>query len=519
MKNSKLLAFISVMVTLFFVFTACGGNSPGGRPGGGSSTTNPNGPPNGGSVENGGGTGNGETPTPTTVTPRFITNNFGQDSSRELLVQWHNDTNVAKQALQIVEESGDFENAREIIVTGVTWNPTRTPANQDVGNYLPRNIFRAEVKDLTPGTQYKYRVGNEAAWSDIFYHLTSGGSNANFSFTVAADTQSSDAAGMRVTFRAANAFDEDNRFFLIAGDIVNYPQLNPQEFPNFTAAANEFNIRRPIATTQGNHDTYINSHPTNQDHYMFGSAEVFNSFTVFPENGWNQGAFHGRHRSKSYYFYYNNVLIVMLNTMATQNATGPSEPNHTAQVTWLRQVLQNDLDNNLSRFRIIVTHIPIYGGREDGRWASLEAGVRNAYGKLATDFDVDIFFSGHDHVYVRSQPLNFTVASPALNMSNFSADPNGTIFSIPGGTGTRLDRFRNPVTWGLQFFSVRHALCDGGCGVSHSTDRLPALPGNLCIAPGVFVNIQVTDERMIVTAMRSSNPPVELDRYEITPKR
>jgi hypothetical protein len=145
--------------------------------------------------------------------------------------------------------------------------------------------------------------------------------------------------------------------------------------------------------------------------------------------------------------------------------------------------------------------------------------VRNAYGKLATDFDVDIFFSGHDHVYVRSNPLKFSTANPTQNMSNFPTDPKRTIFSISGGTGIRIDRCRNPVAWGLQFFSVRHALCDGGCGVSHSTDRLPALPGNLCIAPGVFVNIKVTDAKLIVTAMRSSNPPVELDRYEITPKR
>jgi predicted phosphodiesterase len=480
MRKIKLWALVSVMMALFIVFSACDGDNNG----------------------NGNG-GKNEPPDVTTVAPRFITNNFGQDSSGELLVQWHNDTNISRQALQIVEESGSFDSAavRSITVTGVTWNPTRTPANQDVGNYPARNIFRAEVKDLTPGTQYKYRVGNEGAWSDTFYHLTSGGgANTNFSFTVGADTQSVDFTGMTRTFRAANEFDEDNRFFLIAGDIVNYPQENPNEFVNFTNAANEFNVRTPIVTTQGNHDTYINSGTGNRDHYQFGSAEVFNSFITFPDNGWDQGAFHGPHRSKSYYFYYNNVLIVMLNTMATQNATGPSEPNHTAQANWLREILEYDRTNNLSRYRIIVTHFPVFSGRENERW--LTPGVRRAYAKIATDFDVDIFFSGHDHVYVRSNPIKFSVENPQLTAANFPETQGGTIFTIPAGTGTRLDDWRVPaanLAFHEHIYPFRHA--------------------GTAINPGVFVNIKVTDAKMIVTAMTSANPPVELDRYEITPKR
>ncbi|MCL2765439.1 MAG: metallophosphoesterase family protein [Treponema sp.] len=374
-----------------------------------------------------------------------ITNNFGQDSSRELLVQWHKATNVSTQILQIVPEEGSFDDAKSITVTGVRWNPTRNPPAQSVGSYTPRNIFKAHVTDLNPGTRYKYRVGNAGDWSETFYHLTSGGANTNFSFTVVADPQDNVFDGMRVTLRAANEFDANNRFFLIAGDISDYPQENTLEFINYTKAANEFNVRRPIAATQGNHDTYINSNPENRDHYMFGSAEVFNSFVTFPENGWNQGSHHGPHRSKSYYFYYNNVLVIMLNTFATQNPTGPSEPNHTAQANWLRQILQHDRDNKLSKYTIVVTHIPFFAGRGSSNnnepW--LVAPTREAYGKILTDFDVDILFSGHDHVYARSNPIKIGT-NPDLTNINFNPTANGTIFTIASSTGPKIYTFRNP---------------------------------------------------------------------------
>jgi hypothetical protein len=230
---------------------------------------------------------------------------------------------------------------------------------------------------------------------------------------------------------------------------------------------------------------------------MFGSAEVYNSFTVFPDNGWSQPgtAFHGPHRSKSYYFYYNRVLIVMLNTMATQNATGTAEPVHTAQATWLTKVLQDDKNGDLSNFRIIVTHIPVFSGRNNERWLTLA--VRRAYAKIATDHDVDIFFSGHDHVYVRSNPIKFSAQNPALNLNNFPTDPSGTIFTIPAGTGARLDEFRARDAFHLGIYEVKIALPN--------------------TSPGVFVNIKVTDDQLNVTAMRTGGEA--LDTYVIQAKR
>jgi len=435
--------------------------------------------------------------------PDNITNNFAEDSSTAFIVQWHNDVKVAAQALQIAEENESFEslNTKIIVTKGILWNPTRTPENRDVGNYAPRNIFRAEVTGLNPGTLYKYRIGGPKGWSETFYHLTSGGTNNDFSFTVAADSQDNMFNQMRATLKAANDFDEDNRFFLIAGDISDYPQHDINEFPNYTKVANEFNVRRPIAATQGNHDTYLNSNPNNRDEYMFGSAEVFNSFITFPENGWDQEEEHGPHRSKSYYFYYNNVLIIMLNTMATQYMTGTREPEHASQAEWLREVLQKDKDEMLSKYIIVVTHIPFFAGRgssgNNEPW--LVAPARAAYGKIISDFDVDIVFFGHDHVYARSNAIKIGT-NTALTDINFNTVANGTIFSIAGSIGPKIYAFRNPDGTTNQFIPRSYPV---------RTDQQ---------APGVFVNVKVTDEKLTVTAIRvgSSTP---IDTYDVIAKR
>ena len=439
----------------------------------------------------------------TGLVPYFITNMFAQDSSTGLLVQWHNEISVDTQTLQIVAASGSFNNAREITVTGETWNPTRT-AGTDVGNYAPRNIFRTEVSGLSPAALYKYRVGDTGSWSKTFTHLTAGGSNTDFSFTVITDPQNATFDDMLATMNAANDFDEDNRFFINCGDIVNDIGVQPGEIYNYTNSANEINIHKPIAMTQGNHDTYYN---VGGDTYVFGNAEVFNKFAIFPLNGWHStDTYNSPNRSKSYYFYYNKVLVIMLNTMATANPTGTGSPDHSKQTAWLEEILNTDRIQGWSKYKIIATHVSPFGGRSHERW--LQAEVRAAYGPICTKYGVDIFFAGHDHIYGRSNPLIIT-GTDAANTSleevfneNIGADnifgptPGGTIYSIAGSTGPKFYSVED-ATWVSRYFPVNKSQVD--------------------MTPGMYVNVKVTGDRLIVTA-KKTGASGELDRYEVAVK-
>jgi hypothetical protein len=430
---------------------------------------------------------------PTAPKPYYITNNFGEDSSSELLVQWHNDSDVITQTLQIVMGADDFSNAQTITVTG-----TKFEGSTNLGSFEARNVFRAHVTDLSPKTQYKYRVGDKGAWSETYYHLTSSGNTDNFNFTVVSDPQSGAHAEMKATLTAADTFDPDSRFYLIGGDIVDQIGKTPSEIISYTNTAAFFNKYRPIAATQGNHDTYYVIGSNNNDNeYRFGESTVFNAFVTFPDNGWDTHA-DKANRSQSYYFYYNKVLFIILNTMATGNNAGTAEPNHTKQAAWLKQILENDKANNLSRYRIVLTHVSIISARQGdpNRW--LTPGVRSAYGKICTDYNVDIFFAGHDHVYTRSNPIKIGTDTNLANMT-FTATDKGTVFSIVSATGPKFYSFENKVAQISQYFPV--ALEEP--------------------KTGVFINVKVTADKLIVKAMAlpvSGTVLEQLDTYEVTAK-
>jgi predicted phosphodiesterase len=429
--------------------------------------------------------------------PYYITNNYGEDSSTELLVQWHNYID-ATQTLQIVAEPGSFESATAITVTGVPFE-----ASSPVGAYTLRNIFRARITNLSPNTHYKYRVGNAGAWSEEFHHITSSGTNADFSFTVVSDPQSDAHTEMAKTLRAADAFDENHRFYIMGGDVVDEIGRQPREIVSYTNAANEFNIKRPIAATQGNHDTYYVSGA-----YRFGEAEVFNAFVTFPDNGGDTQAEKAK-RSQCYYFYYNKVLIIMLNTMATSVNTA-SNPDYTRQANWLKEVLEKDRAGGLSRYTIVFTHIGPLGGRENHRWPAADS--RKAFFKIYTDYGVDIVFSGHDHVYARSNPIKITVEMTGENddnaskisdftnlenAGNFNAVPGGTVFSVVSATGPKFYQISKSDPWIPKYFPVT---------ADNPKDN----------DPGVFVNVKVTANKLTVTARRSDGK--ELDTYEVAKK-
>jgi acid phosphatase type 7 len=438
---------------------------------------------------------NDTTPIPGLNAPYYITNNLGEDSSSEFYVQWHNDANVNTQKLQVVAATeSDFDNATTIKVTGVSF---QTSGN--VGVFPLRKIFRARVTGLTPNTDYKYRMGDRGAWSDTYNYSTSSGTTDSFNFIVVSDPQSATHAEMTATLRAADDFDPYHKFYLMGGDLVDQIGLRPAEIVSYTNAAKEFNIKKPIAATQGNHDT----HYTDGTAYRFGEAEVFNAFITFPDNGGDTQADKAK-RSQSYYFYYNKVLIIMLNTMATSVGVTSPDPVYTRQVNWLKDVLENDRTKGLSRYKIVLTHVGPLGSRDSNRYPT--SNVRAAFAKIFTDYGVDIVFSGHDHVYARSNPIKITVNlvggtndTDLVNMENagnFNTVAGGTIFSVVSATGPKFYEITKSDTWIPKFFPK-------------ITDEQE---------PGVFVHVSVTEEKLIVTAKRIDNVLVSLDSYEVMKK-
>lgn len=413
--------------------------------------------------------------------PQNIYNSYGQDASSQLVVQWHNEVGSTNQRVQITtEDDTDFTYAHNVEGECRTFSVEA----KTIGNYPDRDIFRAAIDNLEPGTKYIYRVGADGAWSDTYYHLTAEGERGTeFSFTVSSDPQHAEHVSMRRTFNAANEYDPDHRFFFNCGDLVNYIGAEPGEIADYMSVASEFNKYKIVGATQGNHDTYHNEPGMNN--YIFGEATVFNAYIANPGNGFEENV----NKSNSYFYIYNGLLFISLNTLIEDNS-------YTAQTAWLREVLDTYADD--VDFIVTTMHIGPFGGREGDKWK--EKIVRDNFTPIFAEYKVDLALNGHDHAYNRSNPmvLDGTYTPDQLNNFDTTPNPDGTIFSMVGATGPK-------------FYDIASKQYEDHIWQVRETAD-----------PGTFINLHVTDEQLEVKTFRlkgSEGSEVEqIDEYTIAKK-
>ena len=414
--------------------------------------------------------------------PYNITNNFAGDSSGGFVAQWHNDSSLAVQTLQFVAAAGSFDNAENITVTGIPFETGGT-----LGTHALRNIFKTEVTGLSPATLYKYRMGGPGSWSKAFTYMTSEGADAEFSFSVISDPQHAIHDAMITALNLAEAYDEDNRFFIVCGDLVERMD-NPSEIISYTNAANTFNIRKPLAAVQGNHDTYKSDTGSEINK---GESTVYNAYITFPDNGLTEP---NPNKSKAYYFYYNKVLFIMLNTFIDE--TGDQTP----QVNWVKGILEHDRVNKLSKYRIVAMHMGAFGNHYyEDYWIKLS---RKNYGKIFADYGVDIVFSGHDHTYSRSNPIKIG-SNTAIESIDFNSTPGGTIYTIAGATGPK-------------FYGSIDGYLTGAAPYLEASFPI-STKTTLEITPGIFINVKAGQDRLSVTAMRLDGK--KMDEYTVLVKK
>jgi hypothetical protein len=122
--------------------------------------------------------------------------------------------------------------------------------------------------------------------------------------------------------------------------------------------------------------------------------------------------------------------------------------------------------------------------------------VRAAFGKIFSDYEVDIVFAGHCHVYGRSNPIKIG-EDTAISALDFSDTPGGTVYSIAGTTG--------PKFYAVSTNAVVH-------------QYFPFNAGQSVISPGgMYLNVNVSAEKLTVTANKLNGTVV--DTYEVPAKR
>lgn len=295
---------------------------------------------------------------------KSIVTTFRGDPSTSRAFTWYTEAEVTG-VLQLVQggEEAAFEAGKALTYKAQT-------SKVDTGASGTQYSHKIEVTGLEPGTEYRYRVGEETgeSWSEPAVFKTEGKSEDVFTFLNVTDSQGmneGDFAAWGNTLDEAFARYPEAAWILHNGDLTEDPE-DETAWDDFFGIPSRWLTRIPLMPVTGNHDE------------IDGEAGRFTAHFNVPDHGAK-----GANSGTTYSFDYGNAHIVVLNT----------ESDIKEQTEWLRE----DLESTDKTWLIAAIHRPAYGG--------------NMYKKISDwisvfdDFGVDLVLQGHNHEYARSFPL------------------------------------------------------------------------------------------------------------------
>ncbi|MCM3127975.1 S-layer homology domain-containing protein [Paenibacillus provencensis] len=325
-----------------------------------------------------------------TETPYNITVGMGEDPTTSRSFNWHTHPSVNETVVEIAEEAGfaGFDQPGVIRLNG----DSKLFNTQDIGTI---RVHKANADGLKPGTAYIYRVGDGAEhYSEQGSFTTAPDTGDYTKFLVFGDSQAADLAGFELwgrTMDAANAEHPDAEFMVHVGDMVDNG-FKEQEWNWWFSVVQEELMNLTAVTLVGNHE--VTGTKKNGD---------FLAHFNHPLNGTEN------QKGTNYSFDYKNMHISVLN----------SEYDIEEQRAWL----EADLENTDKQWKLVFFHRGPYASIYDTE------NVRTAWTPVFDKYNVDLVMNGHDHIYLRTYPLN---------NQEIVGEREGTTYIIPGSTGPKF---------------------------------------------------------------------------------
>lgn len=334
--------------------------------------------------------------------------NPGEDSSTQMNFSFH--TTVKGVVVEIAKKSdGNFDNAIKVTPTYMSY----ADAYPFVGKTSYSVIYGAETDNvsiceasasgLEPDTEYMYRVG-ATNFSETRYFKTAS-NDGSFSFILTADPQiygGQTGSAFKTTndtmeraLAKAKSLGMNPELLLSAGDEVN--------------DGNEMNSWRDLYSLdiykQMTHAACIGNHDV-----LGVPAEnrpnVFSSLKNNPKNGLND------FDDTTYYFKWNNVLFVVMNTEVFYDTS-----LFNAQIKWF----ENVVETVPHQYIIVMYHRACWGGSTE---------PAKYWYETFEKYNIDLSFSGDNHDYGRGStnvgaergqknfPNNYIVCDDTRNAAN-----------------------------------------------------------------------------------------------------
>jgi len=252
------------------------------------------------------------------------------------------------------------------------------------------------VTGLEPGASYQYSVSvNGDNWSPMYnFKVPAAGA---FKFAVIADPQltmgnvdadsrydnsMTTASGWLQTMEKIVAAGVS--FIASGGDQVDRTQGLETEYDNLFAPKGLRSL--PLAPVRGNHD----AHAHFDYHFNIPNEQIFDEGRTITNGG-------------NYFYLYNNILFVVLNTAPYPNSTTAAQP----YLQYFYQTLQAAVSANSGKYDwLIVQHHKSTASVGDHvADVDIQYYVEAGFETLMSYYNVDFVLAGHDHVYARSFPL------------------------------------------------------------------------------------------------------------------
>ncbi|MCR5050447.1 MAG: metallophosphoesterase family protein [Paludibacteraceae bacterium] len=290
---------------------------------------------------------------------------------------------------------------------------------------------KALAENLTPGTEYSWRVGYKGHWSPIGHFRTEEANQGEYSFLVMSDSHIENPTFIKEARRCALAAVKtcpDARFCCFPGDFVEDGDANNSEWEWerwFEESLEPVIKAMPMVPTDGNHDDSPNINYT----YHFNTDNDFNkNVTSAPQ-------FEGI----TYSFVYGDVLFLVFSMQdfwrESHNYVDWTSVYLTDHVgSWFRQQTRN---NPNTKFRVSLAHFNLFSGSDHS--TDKEPPVfRHCMLPTMKACEIDVALQGHDHTYEVIGPVNPDSCTPILSAisdrETVAIDANKNVTGYKGGT-------------------------------------------------------------------------------------
>ena len=271
----------------------------------------------------------------------------------------------------------------------------------------------ATASDLEENTTYYYKYTVKQTESEIYSFTTGSADSTKAAFftdsqigrwrgsDVEEEVYLHDTYGWNKTLETVLENNDGIDFFLSSGDQVE-DSYSEEQYTLFESP--EILRSYPIAACVGNHDFYT----TNFKHHF----NTPNDTTLVPAK-WPG--------SNGYYFSYNNVLFIMLDSNNFINGTTDA---------LIRKAVKTYPD---AKWRVAMMHHSAYDANAHKYFTSKI--TRTTITPYFDKYDIDLVLSGHDHQYARSFIMKNNKVTADRAVDNVYTNPDGTLY-IAGNTSS-----------------------------------------------------------------------------------